>query len=177
MVGKSNIFGKYEKCRKWWQNDVFDGLPPHLWEQRVRPAVLPVDANREADLAVSWAGRPAYGDHLLRYPVGLTHIAVVVDGHAMATDVGRGLRKCFREHAEAEAIHSCRRETAVRRVRADLAAIYLALNELRAVQLPQSLALVWAALDRYGLGSTRLAWVGMDWVGVGWIRLDLFGLV
>ena len=53
--------------------------------------------------------------------------------------------KTFREQAEAEAIHSCRHEAAILRVRADLAAIYLDLNKLRALQLPQSLALVWAA--------------------------------
>ena len=68
-----------------------------------------------------------------------------MDDHAIATDVGRGLRTIFREHAEKEAIHSCRREAVVLRVRADLAAVLLDLNDLRAVLLPQPLALVWAA--------------------------------
>ena len=129
----------------WIHSHQTDRLAPHLWEHRVRPAVLPVDANREADLAVPWAGIPMHGDMSLRYPVGIPFIAVVVDGHALATDVGRGLRKIFREHAEKEAIHSCRREAAVLRVRANLAAVLLDLNELRAVRLPQPLALVWAA--------------------------------
>ena len=41
--------------------------------------------------------------------------------------------KTFREQAEAEAIHSCRHEAAILRVRADIAAVYIDLNELRAV--------------------------------------------